>query len=205
MPVEDDHFFTVSCRDFFQSLAQLQFFRRKNFRVETTEFAERRGLNKNEGARQPFLEPAREVPALRDEIGGEVAFVQPHRGTSGDDVAGMDGFGHVGKQFRARMRIGIHKDEPIAACCGCTGITGSPDLVERFEDNLRASAAGNFRSAVSGIVVAHDEFKLPATLLERGRRRLHFGERDIEKLFLVEGRDDDRNFHIGSLAVGARF
>jgi len=47
MPVEDDDAFAVCAREFFQALAEFQFFRRKQFVAEAAEFSERRRFAKN--------------------------------------------------------------------------------------------------------------------------------------------------------------
>ena len=44
----------------------------------------------------------------------------------------------------------------------------------------------------------------PAARGERGGGRIDFGERSREELLLVEGGDDDRNFHAANVTAAAR-
>lgn len=93
------------------------------------------------------------------------------------------------------MRIGVHKNEPVAAGRRRAGIPRARNLVDRFKHNICARRISDFRRAVGGVVVAHDQFNLPAARRECARRRFDLPERRTEQPLLVECRNDNRNFH----------
>jgi hypothetical protein len=94
------------------------------------------------------------------------------------------------------MRIGIHKDEPIAARGGGPAISGPGDLVEGLEDDFCAGGAGDFGRFVRRIIVADDEFSFPAPLMEAGKGGVDVPQSFAEAALLVEGWDDRRDFQV---------
>jgi hypothetical protein len=97
------------------------------------------------------------------------------------------------------MRIGVHKNQPVAARRRRAGIARAPDLIERLKNDFCARGFGNFGSAVGGIIIADDKFNIPAALRERRRRRFDLRKRLAEKFFLVESGHDDRDFHAATV------
>jgi hypothetical protein len=120
-------------------------------------------------------------------------------------VAGGDLISDVLKQRAAGVRVGIHKNEPVAGGGAGAGIPGAADLVEGFEHDERARSAGDVAGAVGGIVVADDELEFPAARGEGGGGGFDLREGGAEELFLVEGGDDDGNLHGQKIACGGGF
>jgi len=199
VPVDDDDFLPLLFRDFFQPLAQFQFFRRKDFRIKTAHFPERNGFDEDERTRHPFLATAREIPQIRDDSGPEHFFVQPHRRTAGQTFAGTDLIRDFAEQARARMRIRIYKDQPVTGRRRCAAIARATDLIERLEHNFRAGGPGDFGSTVGGIIIANDEFKFPAALSESAGSGLNFRQRTREQFFFVESGHDHGDFHAANV------
>ena len=127
-------------------------------------------------------------------------FIHPDGRAAGQTPAGLDLFRHVREQFRARLRIRVHENQPVAGGRRRAGIPGAGDLIDRLKHDGCARRARDFRRPVGGIVVADDEFALPTALGEDFHRRFHRCERPAEQPFLVERGNDDRNFHGRSLA-----
>jgi Colicin V production protein len=205
MPVEHDDFFAVRSRKHFQSLAQVQFLRREQFLAETADAFERRRLDKNERTGQPSANPADAIPQRSCAARQRMMAVRNHRRAAGQNFAGRNFFRDVGKQFFARMRIGVHEHKPVAGGNARAGVAGAGDLVDRFENHVCAGVAGDFGGAVGGVIVANDKFKFPAALRERRGGGLDFRERCAEEFFLVESGDDDGNFHGGKITASGGF
>ena len=133
-------------------------------------------------------------------------FVQPDGRAAGQTSTGNNLLRDIRKKFRAGMRIGIHKNQPVPGRRRRAGIARAGDLVDRLEHDNRARRARDFRRAVGRVVVAHDQFNLPAALRERTRRRFDLRKRFAEQPFFVERRNDDGNFHRAECASSpARF
>ena len=71
---------------------------------------------------------------------------------------------------RARTRICVHKNQPVAGGRRRAAIAGAGNLIERFKDNHCARCMGYFRRAIGGIVVANNQFKFPTAQTEDIRR-----------------------------------
>jgi len=201
--VKDDDLLATLAGDHFQTLAELEFFGGKDLGIEPAHFAEGGGLDEDEGTGEPFLEAAGEVPELGDEVGDEHLFIERHGGAAGEDFAGGNLVCDIGEEGAGGMRVGIDEDEPVAGGGGGAGIAGAADLVEGFEDDVRAGGAGDLGGAVGGVVVADDELKFPAAVGEGGGGGQDLRKRGAEELFLVEGGDDDGDTHGEKIAANA--
>ena len=93
------------------------------------------------------------------------------------------------------MGIGVHKDQPVAGGRRRAGISRAGDLIDRLEYDGRARRPCDLRRAVMGIVVTDNQFTFPANLRERATRQLDLREGFAQNFFLIEGRDNDGNFH----------
>ena len=113
---------------------------------------------------------------------------------AGNAFAGGDLFGDAFKKSRTGVGIGIDKNEPIAGSGGCAGVSGAGDLVDRFKDHVCSGSTGDFRGFVRGIVVADDEFRFPAALMEGGKGGVDVAQGFAKASFFVEGWDDGRDF-----------
>jgi len=104
------------------------------------------------------------------------------------------------------MRIGVHKNQPVASRRRRPGIARAGNVVDRLEDHGGARRPRGFRRPVAGIVITHNQFTFPADVRDSSGGRLDMGEGFAQKLLLVEGRDDDGNFHQTKLTSrGGRF
>ena len=103
------------------------------------------------------------------------------------------------------MRIGVHKNKPVAGGNAGAAVAGAADLIDRLENHFRAGSAGDVGGAVGGVLVADDQFKFPAARGEGGGGGFNFRERCTEEFFLIEGGDDDGNSHAVKIAVAAAF
>jgi len=191
MPVQDDNSPALPARQFFQPLAQFQFLRHEEFIAEAADFAERRRLDKNKRAGQQLERPAGVIPQLRDAAGHEMLLIQPHRRAAGQIFAGLDLFRHVREQSGAGMRVRVHKNQPVAGGRRRAAVSRAGNLVDRLENHRRARRARDFRRPVGGIVVADNQFKIPAPLRERSRRRFDLRERTAEQPLFVERGNDN--------------
>src|ERR1039458_6801252 len=97
------------------------------------------------------------------------------------------------------MRVGVHKNQPVAGGGGGAGVPRAGNLVDRLEHD--AGPGG----AVGGIVVADEEFKFPAEPGEGTGGGADLGPRRAEELLLVEGGDDDGNLHAANITGAAGF
>ena len=163
--------------------------------AKAAEFAEGRRFHKNERTCEQPLEAAQAIPEPGEDIGSENSLIEPHGGTAREAFAGNDRVGHLVQQFGAGVRVGIHKNEPVAGGRGSTGVPCTADLVEGFKDDGGPGGAGDLGRAVGGIVVADDEFEIPAPACEGGRARFDFDEGGSEQLLFVEGGHDDGDLH----------
>jgi len=199
VPVKNDNSFSCIARQFFQPLAEFQFFRREQFMAEAANFTERCRLAKNKWTSEQLENPAGAVPKPSDDYGGKMVLVQPDRRAARETLAGKNLRRDIGKQFRAGMRIGVHKSQPVAGRCVRAGISRASNLVDRLKHNGRARRARDFRRAVGGIVVADDQFALPADFCESICRLFDLRERGAQQSFFIEGRNDDGNFQCHNL------
>ena len=62
MAMQDDNFFALGAREFFETLAQFDFFTREQLDVESSEFPEGSGFAKDKRAGHPVRQPADAVP-----------------------------------------------------------------------------------------------------------------------------------------------
>lgn len=110
--------------------------------------------------------------------------------------AGSDLFCDIVEKGRAGMGIGINKDKPIAGRGGGTAISGAGNLVDGFEDDFGSGSTGDFSGFVGGIIVADDEFSLPAAAVKRGECGVDVAQGFAKALFFVESRDDGRDSQV---------
>lgn len=193
MPMQDDHLAPRLPRQFVQTFAQVEFLTGKQFVVESAKLSERRRFAKDERPGKQALGSAEEVPEAREEVRQRIAVLESHRATAGQAMAGLNLLRDFREQRRARMRIRINEQQPVAGGGLSAAIPGPGNLVDRLGDECRSAGAGNFGGAVGGIVVAHDQFGFPSELAESDARRLHVSERFTQQPLFVKGRNDDRD------------
>jgi len=204
MPVQDHESFSGFLCQLFQSPAQFQLLTGERFLAEAAEFSERRRFDEDERAdeQSPPTEPKVHEPCNQ---GDEKSPSIPAKGRATcQTIAGADFFCHVGKQFRAGMGIGVHKNQPVASGRRRPGISRSGDLIDRLKYDGCARRPRDFRRPVIGVIVADDQFGFPSASRERAARRLDLHEGFAQQFFLVEGRNDDGNFHRESVTVFVR-
>src|SRR6185436_6291595 len=93
------------------------------------------------------------------------------------------------------MRIGIDKDEPFAGRGAGPGITGSPDLIDRFKDDSRARSSRQFRRSIRRVVVANHRLTFPAQGVECPARGLDTAQGRTKEFLLVIRGNNDRDLH----------
>lgn len=102
------------------------------------------------------------------------------------------------------MRIRIDKYEPIAGCGRSAGVAGARDLIQRFENDFRSGGASDFAGFIRGIIVANDEFGLPAAFVEGGEGVIDVTKCLAEPPLFIEGRDNRRNFQLSTSSAASR-
>lgn len=202
MAVEDDELFAVAAGVFFEAFAEIDFLGGKEFVAESADGAEGVGLDEDEGAGGPAADAAEEVPGVDEEAGEEVVFVELHGGAAAEAGLVGNGVGDVGKEICAGVGIGVDEDEPVASGGEGAAVAGAGDLVDGFEDDGGAGGTGEFGGAVGGVVVADDEFGLPAEVSEGEGGVADAGEGSGDEFLLVEGGDDEGDFHDGRRLKG---
>ena len=183
-------------REFFEAFAQFKFFAGEEVGVEAAEFSEGGGFTKDERAGHPTQPAADDIPEGGDDVAGRVAGFEADGAAAGEAAAGGDLRGDVVEEFGAGVGVGVDEDEPIAGGGFGAAIARAADLVDGLEDDGGAGGAGDFRGAVGGVVVAHDEFGLPIASREGGHGGVDLAEGFAEEAFFVEGGDDDRDAHV---------
>ncbi len=73
-------------------------------------------------------------------------------------MTAVDGFCRFTKKLFTRVRIGVDKQQPVAARLRRAGIAGARDLVHWLEHHFRAGRACDLRRPVGRVVIANDEF-----------------------------------------------
>src|SRR5262249_5166392 len=112
-------------------------------------------------------------------------------GSAAQTLSRNDLLCHFSKQFPARLRVRIHKDQPIAGGCRRTGVSCASDLVDGLEHHFCAPCSCQFVGTIGGIIIANDQLVLPAPPRELRHRFSYASERFSDKAFLIESRDDD--------------
>lgn len=186
-----------------QAQTQVQFFPGKKFVIESADFLERRRFDKDERPGEQAAEAAQSVPAARQPLRRAMIPRQPDDATAGQTSAGADGGGDFGKQFRARLRIGVNEQQPFAGGDGRAAIARPADLIDGFKDNRRAVGAGDGRRVICGVVIAHDEFRRETGGGERGATAVDRRQRLTEQARFIESRNDDGYLQRVSLAETA--
>jgi len=199
MAMEDGDVFALSAREFFEAFAELDFFAGEKFHIEPAEFSERGRFAKDERAGDPSECPTHHVPEVRDEIASGVTGFEADGAAAGEAAASGDLRGDVLEERGAGVRVGVDEDEPIAGGGFGAAIARAADLVDGLEDDVRAGSAGNFRGAIGGVVVAHDELGLPSAPGKGGHGGVDLAKGFAEQLFFIERRDDDGDAHAKSV------
>ena len=195
VPMQDDDAFALGVREFFEAFAEFDFFADEEVGVEAADFSERRSFAKDEGAGGPVHDAADGVPEAGDGVAGGVSALEPDGAAAGEAAAGLDLRGDVIEERGAGVRIGIDEDEPIAGGGFGAAIARAGDLVDGLEDDGGAGSARDGGGGVGGVVIAHDEFGVPAAAGESGHGVADVAEGFAEEAFFVEGGDDDRDAH----------
>ncbi len=193
--MQDDNAFVFGAREFFEAFAEFDFFAGEEVDVESAEFSERSGFAKDERAGHPAQHAAGEIPEGGDSVAAGVSGFEADGAAAGEAAAGGDLRGDVVKEGGARVRVGVDEDEPVAGGGFGAAIARAADLVDGFEDDAGSGGAGDFRGAIGGVVVAHDEFALPSAPGKGGHGIADLAKGFAEELFFIERRDDDGDAH----------
>ncbi len=177
---------------FLEALEQVDLFGSEQVLVESTYVAEGSRFTINERARGPTGEAAKPIPASSQRGTDPMMLVQANGATARQDLPTANYICDFAEQSGTWMRVRINKDQPFAAGGRGPPIACPPDLINRLENHLGASATCQVCRSVRGVVVAHDNFVLPPACGQslRGFRDLLEGSSD--QLLLVVGRYDDR-------------
>src|SRR6185436_7656597 len=116
-----------------QPLAQVNFLRDEQFVAESTNSSKCLCIAENERSRKPAARAADPIPDNNGACRQRLFPIQLHRHAAGKTSAGNNLLRHIAKQFPVRLRIRIHKDEPVAGSCGCAGVSRASDLIDGFE------------------------------------------------------------------------
>ena len=173
--VQNDKTFARFLGQLLQALTQFPIFTGKGFEAETAEFSERCRFDENKRSMKQPPPAESKIQDGHHQLDVETLLIPAKGRAAAATGAGLNLLCRVGKQFHAGMGIGVHKNQPVAGGRRRPGIPGAGDLIDWFKYNRRAGSSRDFRRAVGGIVVAHDQFDLPAALRECARRRFDRG------------------------------
>jgi len=190
MAMQDDDAFALGAREFFEAFAELKFFAGEKVHVESAQFPERGGVAKNERTGDPPQPATDQVPQGGDDIPARVSGFETDGAAAGEALAGGDLRGDVVEERGAGVRVGVDEDEPIAGGGAGATIARAADLVDGLEDDPGAGGPGDFRRAVGGVVVAHDEFGGPSAPGEGSHRAPDVAKGFAQEPLFVEGGHD---------------
>ena len=199
--MQDGDFLAFGAREFFEAFAQFNFFAGEELGVESAEFSEGGGFTKNKRAGHQSQPAADAIPQGGDGVASPVAGFEADGAAAGEAVAGGDLCGDVVEEFGGRVGVGIDEDEPVAGGGFGAAIARAADLVDGLEDNGGAGGARDFRGAVGGVVIAHDEFGLPVAPRKCGHGGVDLAKGFAEEPFFVKGGNYDRDAHAKRLSV----
>jgi hypothetical protein len=195
VPMQDDNFPALDAREFFEPFAQFNFFAGEELGIEAAEFSERSGFTKDERAGDPPNCPAHRVPQGGEQIARGISGFETDGAAAGQAAAGGDLRGDVVEEFGAWVGVGVDEDEPLAGGGFGAAIARAADLVDGLEDDGGARGARDIRGAVGGVVVAHDEFGLPAAPREGSHGGADLAKGFAQEPFFVKCGDDDGDKH----------
>lgn len=199
MPVQDHNFPAGSPGQLFESFAQVQLLRRKQFATEAPNLTKGGGLDKNERTRQQPPPAADKIPKPGDQAGDQEIFVEPDGRAAGQAAAGKNLLHDIRKKSGAGMGISIDKHQPVTGGGGGAGVAGASNLVDGFKHDSGPGRAGDLGGAVGGVIVTDNKLDRPAARGKDSGGGLDFRERGAEELLLIEGGNDDGNFHTDRL------
>ena len=191
MPMQNDRPLSGGARQLFQPFAQINLLSGKEPVVETTNLSKRHGFAKNKRSRRILPQPADPIPKLSHQTGEEISAIQFNRAAAIEKIARLNRVRHLREEFRPRMRVRIHEHQPIAGSRLRPLIARPRNLVHRFKHHRRARHPRQFCGAVGGVVIANDQFALPAARLKSGHRLPNRSQACAEQLLLVKRRYDD--------------
>ena len=191
---DDNAFAGIFCR-FPQPFAQFQFLSGKQLLAETADLSERRGLAKNKRPGKQASPAAGKVPEPGYQSGQPIFFVHGNGRAACQALARINSIGNVSEQFRARMGIRIHEQQPVSRGCVRAAISGPGDLVDRLKYDCCTGGPGDLGRFIGGIVVTNDKFGHPSSLLKCLGRQANTGKRLAEQSFFVKCRHNDGNLH----------
>ena len=195
MTMEDDHFLPLLPRQFVQPLAQVNFLRNEQFPAEPADFPKRRRLAENKRSRRPFPHPADQVPEAGAAVAQEMALIHPHRATARQAPPRLDFPGHLRKKLPARLRIRVHKNQPLPARRRRARVARPGDLIDRLKDHPRPRRARQLRGRSVELLSQTTISIVQPISPERRARRLDAAQRRADQLLFIERRDDHRDFH----------
>ena len=119
---------------------------------------------------------AYKIPQPGKDLCKEVMLIQPHGGASCNAFAGTDMVCDIAKKLRAGMGICIHENEPSASGERGAAISRAGNLVDRLENDGCARGARDIGGIIVGIIVANNQFGVPADVGEGGGCGFNLGE-----------------------------
>jgi len=185
----------------FQFLTEIQFFTGEQFMAESADGSKCGGFAKNKRTRRPMRCAADEIPKFRHDASSKIRVVQAQRAAARDRFSFCYFPRDIREEFRARTRISIDEDQPIAGGRSGSAVSRAGNLIDRLENNIRSTGAGNFCGPISRIVVANNHFSLPAHAMKCVRSRLDPLQRLPNQLFFVERGHHDGNLHLLALTL----
>ena len=189
MPAKDDDRPPFVAGEALQPPEEIDLLGRKELLIESTDLAERRGLQEHERSRRPLADSAERVPDGERDNGARA--VEYDRAPACQASPALDLISRIREEFYARSRVRVDEHEPVPVSVRCTRVPRAGDLIERLEDDSRTGRAGDFGGAVGGIVVTDDQLREPSARPERRHRGADALERLRQQPLLVERRDDD--------------
>lgn len=189
------HLSPLFFRQCLQAFRKVQLFCNKQLLAESTDLLESHSLAKNKRSRRPSFNSTQNIPSLRDQPWYQIPAIQLDRASTCEAFARLNCLRDCGKQFGARSRIRIYEYQPITRSDRCPAISRATNLVDWLEDDTGACRPRQFSGAVSGIIVANDQFSFPSQRMKGRGSRIDALERRTDQFLLVKCRNDNRDFH----------
>jgi len=191
MTMQNDDLLPARSGQLFQSFAEVNFLRDKQFLAESIQFPERPCLTKNERTRHPVLPSANTIPNPNKPDCPANRFIQCYGRATTNTAAALNVRRHFCEQFGAWKRISVHKNQPLPVSCRGSCVPRPGDLVCGFKNDAGALRSGEFTGSIRGVIVADDDLMLPSRLGKGGCRSSNALQRTLNELFFVESWDDD--------------
>lgn len=115
-------------------------------------------VDEDEAACRPAEGAAERIPDGEGELGGVFDIACESDACAAAEGVGVEGGGGGGEKGGGDMRIGVDKNEAVAACGAGAGVADGADLTEADGDDAGAEVGGEGGGLIGGVIVDDDDF-----------------------------------------------